>query len=162
MRQTFNIEIFLTGLHWGFFTLSFIMYMDIYTYNSTACLWNNISWVFVFYSIIMIWFLCSSVLFFRLPMLDRCSNISTQTKLFIFNLQNHYRFGMYAWNLPYCEVLTLGLCTTSVWKKVDLKLHLISACSWVHTEKISGLRRMIKLQGMSVFPHVSWATAAAQ
>lgn len=45
---------------------------------------------------------------------DRCSNISTQTKLFIFNLQNHYSFGMYAWNLPYCEVLTVDLCTTSV------------------------------------------------
>lgn len=47
----------------------------------------------------------------------------------IFNLQNHYSFGMYAWNLPYCEVLTLDLCLTSVCKKVDLKLQLISASS---------------------------------
>lgn len=45
---------------------------------------------------------------------DTCSNISAQTKLFIFNLQNHYSFGMYVWNLPYCEVLTVDLCTTSV------------------------------------------------
>lgn len=59
---------------------------------------------------------------------------------------------MYAWNLPYCEVLTLALCPTSLCKKVDLKLHLISASSCVHTKKISGLSCTIKLQGMSVFP----------
>jgi len=69
---------------------------------------------------------------------------------------------MYVWNLPYCEVLALDLGTSAVWKKVDLKLLLISAPSWVHSEKNSGFRHTIKLQGMSVLPHVSWATAAAR
>lgn len=59
---------------------------------------------------------------------------------------------MYVWNLPCCEVLALDLGTSAVCKKVDLKLLLISAPSWVLGEKNSGFRHTVNLQGMSVFP----------